>query len=298
MSTTEERMLKRLNDEIGFFTRYRANPINANRTAFYDEMIERQRTAISAIETCRQLKKSLFDKENVTDKELVSAILKLKSEVERVMSEYYLDEEFPTFGNPETYEAFQQFAEKWRSSTFKELQFQVENLQNENNRLKAQIKELSLVKKNWDEKIKEIRGARLKELLKDVQECAYLVDYEYEYAHVKCDKCDVERKIHFKSPSGKELTEPCPCSSQVERYFLREIPIYRIKIYNHYGKEEVDTMYIYRKGESEDTYYASDFRDALDNETISKNRPYRPIFLNKERAENYARFKNAAEEEL
>ena len=56
-------------------------------------------------------------------------------------------------------------------------------------------------------------------------------------------------------------------------------------------------MYIYREGESEDTYYASDFRDALDNETISKNRPYRPIFLSKERAEDYVRFKNAAEGE-
>lgn len=79
MNTAEERTLKWLNDNIDFFTRYRANPINANRTAFYDEWIERQRTAISAIETCRQLKKALFDKKNVTDKELVSLVLQLKS---------------------------------------------------------------------------------------------------------------------------------------------------------------------------------------------------------------------------
>lgn len=79
MSTTEERTLKWLNDNIDFFTKYRANPINANRTAFYDEMIERQRTAISAIETCRQLKKSLFGKENVTNDELVRMALQLKS---------------------------------------------------------------------------------------------------------------------------------------------------------------------------------------------------------------------------
>ena len=210
------------------------------------------------------------------------------------MSKYYSDEDFPCFCDPEN-EALQQFVEKWRRSTFEELQFQIENLENENNRLEAQIKELSLVKKNWDEKIKEIRHTRLKELLKDVQECAYLVDYKHVYAHVKCDKCDNERKIHFKSPSGKELTELCSCSHQVEFYFLREIPIYKIKIYNRYGKEEVETMYIYQRGESEDTSYASDFRDALDNETISKNRPYRPIFLNKERAEDYVRFKNAAE---
>jgi hypothetical protein len=70
MSTTEERTLKWLNDNIDF---------NANQTATYDEWIERQQTAISAIETCRQLKKSLFGKENVTNKELVSLVLQLKS---------------------------------------------------------------------------------------------------------------------------------------------------------------------------------------------------------------------------
>ena len=40
---------------------------------------EQQRVAISAVKTCRQLKKALFDKKNVTDKELVSLVLQLKS---------------------------------------------------------------------------------------------------------------------------------------------------------------------------------------------------------------------------
>lgn len=40
MNTTEERALKWLNDNIDFFARYRAKPINANRTAVYDEWIE------------------------------------------------------------------------------------------------------------------------------------------------------------------------------------------------------------------------------------------------------------------
>lgn len=212
------------------------------------------------------------------------------------MSEYYSDEEFPCFCDPETYEAFQQFVEKWRSSTFEELQFQVENLKNENNRLKAQIKELSLVKKNWDEKIKEIRHTRLKELLKDVQECAYLVDCKYEYAHVKCGKCDDERKIHFKSPSGKELTEPCSCSCKVLRYFLCEIPLYQIETRSRYGGERISSIYIYQQGEDEVRYSAGDFRDELDNEKISKSYPWKPAFLSKERAEDYARFKNEAEE--
>ena len=212
------------------------------------------------------------------------------------MSEYYSDEEFPTFSDPETYEAFRQFAEKWRRSTFEELQFQVKNLQNENDCLRAQIKELDIIKKNWDEKIKEIRHTRLKELLKDVQKCAYLVDCKYEYSHVKCDKCDDERKIHFKSPSGKELTEPCSCSCKVLRYFLREIPLYEIETCSHYGEERISPIYILQKGEDEVRYSVKNFRDELDNEEILKGYRWRPVFLSKERAEDYVRFQNVVEE--
>lgn len=51
----------------------------AEKDAKKPEWIEQQRTAISAIETCRQLKKSLFEKENVTNDELVRMVLQLKS---------------------------------------------------------------------------------------------------------------------------------------------------------------------------------------------------------------------------
>lgn len=79
MSTTEERLLEWLYNNIASFIVYRESPINANRTAIYDDLIEQQRVAISAVETCRQLKKSLFGKENVTNDELVRMVFQLKS---------------------------------------------------------------------------------------------------------------------------------------------------------------------------------------------------------------------------
>lgn len=48
----------------------------AEKDAKKPERIEQQQTAI---ETCRQLKKSLFGKENVTNDELVRMVLQLKS---------------------------------------------------------------------------------------------------------------------------------------------------------------------------------------------------------------------------
>lgn len=79
MECREERLLEWLDNNIASLIVYRESPINANRTAIYDDLIEQQRVAISAVETCRQLKKALFDKKNVTDKELVSMVLQLKS---------------------------------------------------------------------------------------------------------------------------------------------------------------------------------------------------------------------------
>ena len=80
MECREERLLEWLDNNIASLIVYRESPINANRTAIYDDLIEQQRVAISAVKTCRQLKKALFDKENVTNKGLASLVLQLKSE--------------------------------------------------------------------------------------------------------------------------------------------------------------------------------------------------------------------------
>lgn len=55
----------------------------------------------------------------------------------------------------------------------------------------------------------------------------------------KCDKCDDDRKIHFKSPLGKDMTENCSCSvkSSVyepeETYLLRFTIKHKCKAGNH-----------------------------------------------------------------
>ena len=79
MECREERLLEWLDNNLASLIVDRDSQINANRTAIYDDLIEQQRVAISAVKTCRQLKKALFDKKNVTDKELVSLVLQLKS---------------------------------------------------------------------------------------------------------------------------------------------------------------------------------------------------------------------------
>lgn len=46
MECREERLLEWLYNNIASFIVYRESPINANRTAIYDDLIEQQRVAI------------------------------------------------------------------------------------------------------------------------------------------------------------------------------------------------------------------------------------------------------------
>ena len=52
MECREERLLEWLDNNIASLIVYRESPINANRTAIYDDLIEQQRVAISAVKTC------------------------------------------------------------------------------------------------------------------------------------------------------------------------------------------------------------------------------------------------------
>lgn len=43
------------------------------------------------------------------------------------------------------------------------------------------------------------------------------------------DKCDENRCIHFKSPSGRDLSEPCSCSKMINYWKPEECSIARIR---------------------------------------------------------------------
>lgn len=46
----------------------------------------------------------------------------------------------------------------------------------------------------------------------------------------KCDKCDIHREIHFKSPSGKDLTEKCSCANATSMYEPEETYLVRFRV--------------------------------------------------------------------
>jgi hypothetical protein len=117
----------------------------------------------------------------------------------------------------------------------------LQKYENEMVRLKYQLK---VVEESVEKRAKELR---LKDVMELIEKPAYLIKTNPEYIASKCDKCDNDRMIHFTSPSGKDLTEPCPyCNKRKWVSYPTEGKILEIsdKHYEHYEKPEMQGIQI------------------------------------------------------
>ena len=111
-----------------------------------------------------------------------------------------------------------------------------EFLENENRELKRKLSNIEYREKMLETKEATLEKTVLKrkfsEMLKPFEEQFFIwaIDYEHIYKE-KCDKCDNDRKIWFKSPSGKDLFEYCSCSETVRCYYPKQIRINSIKLF-------------------------------------------------------------------
>jgi hypothetical protein len=140
--------------------------------------------------------------------------------------------------------------------------------------------EYSLIVANLEEETRNAKSlakkARLKELFGDNFVEAWGTEIEY-IIKPKCDKCDENRLINFKSPTGRELSEPCECDKKTQIYKPLRLELVKIEeylsdsgyYYAHYkgsntNGERILAVYAYRgqafEGVCSDTYF-------LDKET-------------------------------
>lgn len=96
----------------------------------------------------------------------------------------------------------------------------------------AELQDFASLKDEYDLKMRELKidlekarkesvdlakKMKLSDFIDLVTQPVWICGGSYEYVHDKCEVCDKDRQVHFKSPSGKELTEPCKCA---ERKFI------------------------------------------------------------------------------
>jgi len=184
--------------------------------------------------------------------------------------------------------------------------------------LEEENKRLQDIKNNWNklmlesvlqneelerEKYKSkqyARNARLDELFQDKQFVLYKPSCDY-IEKEKCKHCDNERKLHFKTPEGKDVSAPCDCSNKTVFYkpvpliayqFSLEISGY--KRFNIYYKEIDKNFYdcdytTFLFGES----IGLGDMDIVENETDFEKTGYNHVFKSEELCQKFCDWQNA-----
>lgn len=177
--------------------------------------------------------------------------------------------------------------------------------------LEAENTQLQEIKKNWSAKVAELerekeqavseakRAAinaqhmRTEELLKETLPYAFCVYATYKTGP-KCDKCDEDRYIHYKSPQGYDRAEKCDCSIQEVTYAVKRVPL--IKLYpkdNH--EQSLGPVYLVHIDSVDSYKYTAErFFDTVPFDTI--RRCDIPLFETEEKAKAYADYCNRKEQ--
>lgn len=130
---------------------------------------------------------------------------------------------------------------------------------------------LADLERKFNKNMETLKKKSFKRFVKDFFEDGYIVTNEYVYDMFdKCDRCNDQRYIEFTSPTGKHLTESCPCRQCVCQYKPTKIGTYEVM--DHYGNGVrifTDTSSDGDRVELTDhTYYSGeDFNELIQLET-------------------------------
>lgn len=226
------------------------------------------------------------------------------------MFDFYEDEDF--FGEPSEFEQqVEEFKASLRKSVKEEFLQRMEALEKENADLREFRDQRDRVMRECDQKVanakreareaeEKWKKARLHQLLGDFLTDGWRVDFTYEKGP-KCDQCDENRFLHFKTPRGRDLTEECDCAKTFLVCHPKKVVLSKLYVkkkifgsgcdYNWWGR-----YYTVENSETEDRYtimddvYESGF---CDFEKV--NNQYRAVFLSEEDCQRYCDWLNEQE---
>lgn len=138
------------------------------------------------------------------------------------------------------------------------------------------------------------RRERLHSLLTAFNTPAWGVTYNYEYTQEKCDKCDKNGYIHFKSPQGNDVKEQCNCRNKICVYRPIEAEIVKFDDY----RGAITPTYCYERNKNSDYDSYSNVSTVYNGEDFEEiNSYYGTVFLNKEDCQRYCDYLNSKNEE-
>lgn len=226
--------------------------------------------------------------------------------------DYYEDD----FYEPSEFDMLvDEWKEKLRDSVKEEYKAEMAKLRQENETLQD-------IKKNWDKKVRElqtekeevvrtkyriereIKNQYLSEILKDVMEERWGISYRWEYLREKCDRCDDDRRLHYKTPLGRDAYEMCSCAKQCRIYSPEEISGIQISQRRSRYDKDIKIFFEHEDNKDRDSYdtyrWHSDsfiFQDDMSYDELEKAHTHYAIFKNKEECQKYCDWLNARERE-
>jgi hypothetical protein len=197
-----------------------------------------------------------------------------------------------------------EFKESLLKSVKEEFISEMERLKKENAELQTVKHDFEQIKrdyKNKEQKLemerqeleRKVRRERLSVLMKDFEVVMYRA-YSKTELPPKCDKCDDKRRVHFKSPLGRNFTEDCECNKGELVYHPQEYICSSFSI-NRDGNG-MDAWYKLKPNREDDyasydssTYAKVIYHDGLKYEDIKK---YDTFFKTKEECQGYCDWLN------
>lgn len=207
----------------------------------------------------------------------------------------------------------EEFKDSLRKAVRQETQDLIETLRQEN-------EELREVRDNWEE-VKRGYEAKQRELQNEIYACKQNVarmrlEQLFEMCEMnvilyrpssfyvykpKCNKCDDNRYVHYKSPSGKDNREDCECAKSFRKYepcpeYLSE---FRVNRYGSDNKQYPLLMWFKKYRDYKDdydgyTYESSDLcRFVYNNEDfeeVMENHNTSVYFKDEEKCKEYCEF--------
>ena len=161
-------------------------------------------------------------------------------------------------------------------------------------RLNETLEKLAEYRRKENELERIVRNKRAVEILKDFQIEIYRAKKHLELRIPKCDLCDENRKIAFKSPSGATLTEACACSKQEIVWKPSVQLLFEFSLKN--GNKRL----WYRPSRETEDYFVADSTSKCANDwptpdEYGKYSPYEAFFRTREECQNYCNWLNSGE---
>ena len=198
----------------------------------------------------------------------------------------------------------EEFKDALREDVKRETLEEIERLQKELAELRDFKERKDEIEKEYREKMRAAKiaaaeaeqkwkNARLYKLLGEYLTGGFTAKCEF-IQGPKCPKCDASRRIHFKSPCGRDMSESCLCNVSVKRYTPVPLELHRINA----GKTWREDEFVFAcEGTSGygDFYYSRNIVRDLDHP--EKINPYDAMFLDKELRQKYCDWLNEKEAE-